>query len=227
MNRTPPKPAVDRKEMERAHRVLFPPGSTVEVRGPKTRSAGTISGYFDDPTKLLDAAAKAAERYSASLYWTINRCDPALQARANNRIRERAELTTADHNIQRRVWLLLDIDPRRPSGVGSTDEEHELALEKARRIRAELAPRWGMPIFADSGNGAHLLFRIDLPNDKDSLTLIKAVLIAADKRFSPCAGRHDLVQRQPGWQDLRDGREERRRYPRSTTSAKPPPRRTG
>jgi hypothetical protein len=39
-------------------------------------------------------------------------------------------------------------------------------------------------VFADSGNGSHLLYRIDLPNDADALRLVKGVLEAIAAKFS-------------------------------------------
>ena len=43
---------------------------------------------------------------------------------------------------------------------------------------------WSEPIVADSGNGAHLLYPIDLPNDDESTMLIKRALEALDFQFS-------------------------------------------
>src|SRR5205085_7089079 len=40
---------------------------------------------------------------------------------------------------------------------------------------------WPMPILADSGNGFHLLYRVDLPADDNGL--VKAVLEALGDRF--------------------------------------------
>ena len=46
----------------------------------------------------------------------------------------------------------------RVSGVSSTDAEHELALERACRIRDWLREEFQFPdpVSADSGNGGHL-----------------------------------------------------------------------
>jgi len=43
---------------------------------------------------------------------------------------------------------------------------------------------WPEPIAADSGNGAHLLYRIDLPNDSESAQLIKQALTVLSTFFS-------------------------------------------
>jgi hypothetical protein len=43
---------------------------------------------------------------------------------------------------------------------------------------------WPEPVVGDSGNGYHLLYRIDLPNDRGSLELVKGVLEALAFKFS-------------------------------------------
>jgi hypothetical protein len=60
--------------------------------------------------------------------------------------------------------------------------DHDLAIERARQIRDALyAEGWPDPILADSGNGGHLLYRVDLPtNDGD---FIKQFLEALALRF--------------------------------------------
>ncbi len=73
----------------------------------------------------------------------------------------------------------------RPSGVSSTDAEHDLALATADRIVAWLSEQgFPAPVRADSGNGAHLLYRVDLPNDEVATGLVKGCLATLDVLFS-------------------------------------------
>src|SRR5207247_1842544 len=99
-------------------------------------------------------------------------------------------------DILKRRWLLIDFDPVRPTGISSTDAEHEAALKRAREVRAWLIEQ-GVPgnamVLADSGNGAHLLVRIDLPNDGGSRDLVQRCLKALDLRFSDGAVGVDLT----------------------------------
>jgi hypothetical protein len=63
--------------------------------------------------------------------------------------------------------------------------EHEAAIERAREIRAVLAEEgWPAPILADSGNGAHLLYPLVLPNDEASAKLVERALKALAARFN-------------------------------------------
>ena len=55
----------------------------------------------------------------------------------------------------------------------------------AAKVETYLAKQgWPNPVRAESGNGYHLLYRIDLPNDAGPDTLISAVLGVLDQRFS-------------------------------------------
>ncbi len=153
----------------------------VEVRIPQVagRSNRTDSGYFDDISKLAQVVVSNYDDGTPGIYVTLNPVNPALKARAANRIKSWARNTTSDSDILRRRWLPIDIDPVRPSGISSTDEEHEAALAVAKKIRDWLADiGWPEPILADSGNGAHLLYRIDLLNDHESTLLVQQCLEA-------------------------------------------------
>src|SRR5882724_945796 len=68
--------------------------SVLEVRCLKTRW-GTISGYFNDFTKLAEIAAELSGEVPA-VYITLNPVNPALLARANNRIEKYAKTTSGD-----------------------------------------------------------------------------------------------------------------------------------
>lgn len=177
----------DAAEIRRALAILATLPGVVEIRAPKARlngsRPGTAAGYFDNH----DAAAQAAAKLSGNapgVYITLNPVNAALLARAANRVDPRAERTTGDAEITARRWLLLDFDPDRPAGISSNDTEHAAALDRAAATRAWLDSQgWPAPVYADSGNGAHLLYRIDLPNDATNRDLLEAVLKALAARF--------------------------------------------
>ena len=171
----------------RAITTLAPDGGVVEVRA--LADGATHSGYFDDYEALVRTVeALDADPAVAGIYVTLNAVNPALLARRSNRIKMRLgrkDATTADADILRRRWLPVDIDPVRPSGVSSTDAEHDAALDAAERIAAYLAEQgFPEPLRADSGNGAHLLYRVDLPNDDAATEVIKGALATLDALFS-------------------------------------------
>jgi hypothetical protein len=181
----------DAGEIARTLRVLFQAGDVVEMRVPKTEHEGTVSGYFDNFAALAKALARPNGQYPA-LYVTLNRVNRSLLARAANRIRRHAKTATTDKDIDCRRWLLIDNDAVRPAGISSTEAEHDSALERARQIRFELAEEgWPAPILADSGNGGHLLYRIDLPNDEASTALVEGVLKALAGRYDDASVKID------------------------------------
>jgi hypothetical protein len=186
-------PRASAAEIRRGISLVFDPGDVVEVRIPKTR-AGVVAGYFDDHAALAAAIEAADTKYrAAGVYYALNRIDPALLGRACNRLKERAEYTTADNNVLWRRWLPIDLDSARPAGISSSDEEHAEAIQRARVISEDMTSEWGRPILADSGNGAHLLYRIDLPNTQESLGFVSAALAELDRRYSDATVKVDTT----------------------------------
>ena len=166
----------DANEITHALRLWFQAGDVFEVRVLDAVSADyrrehIESGYFD--YEHISAVPEALKRLLSfrGVYVTVNPVNPDLLARAVNRLRPAGRNpTTADTDIVRRRWLLIDCDPRRASGVSSSNSEHESALAKAREIRDGLSSLgWADPIMTDSGNGAQLMYRIDLPANDGEL----------------------------------------------------------
>lgn len=156
-------------------------------------NGGTNAGYFDNPEDLAKAAHALDQREACGVFVTLNPVDPALMARASNRLKGHAKATTSDSDIVLRTHLLIDIDPVRPSGISSSDVEHEAAVELARRVRGELADQgWPQLLLADSGNGAHLLGRIDLPNDASSQELLRRCLAALAAHYDSAVATIDV-----------------------------------
>ena len=165
----------DQAEIRRFLDLLAESGQVVELRAldvsePGWKAPHVMSGYFDDMTAL--AAAAASLPYAKGTYITLNPVKPDYLATACNRVRgAKTGAATSDDGILRRRWLCVDLDAvRKPSDISSTDAEHDHAIAIARRVRDELRQAgWPEPILADSGNGGHLLYRIDLPADDGGL----------------------------------------------------------
>lgn len=169
--------------IERALRLICAPGSPFEIRTYKK----PLSGIFTDPAAAAQLIARGIGRDQAlqAIAVTLNPLKPeALYRQQAGRI-QRADVTTGDSDIARRRLLLVDIDSKRLPGISATDEEHQAALDCARAIRAALtAEGWPEPLMVDSGNGAHLLYQIDLANDDGATQLVKGVLEALAARWN-------------------------------------------
>lgn len=114
----------------------------------------------------------------------MNPCKPELLARAYNRVKSNAKVTTADSDIAYRSLLALDFDPVRPSGISSSDREHGRAISVACGVWDELrAVGWGDPIVASSGNGAHLVYKLaKWPNTSEVSGVIQGLIKGIAKR---------------------------------------------
>ncbi len=177
-------PAPDREEIVKALGVLFEPGDVGELRVLRSKPKQTDSGYFEVANS--DYIADFAARYNnaGQVYVVMNRAKPDMLARAANRIIERADKTTQDADIQRRRWFLIDLDPKRSAGISASDAELEAAKRKAVAVREFLAAAgWPPPTVAESGNGIHLLYPIDMPNDDAGKGLIQGALKGLAARF--------------------------------------------
>lgn len=186
---------MSKEQIRGACEFLFAPGQVVEVRA--LSDTGTFSGYYNDIDRLAaDAEALDSTPQFKGIYFTLNPVNPALLARKVNRISKqgKTDASTSDQDITRRRWLPVDIDPTRPSGISSSNEEHEEALTKAKKIRGFLSEMgWPVPILADSGNGAHLLYRIDLPNDAEATQLVKDCLTTLSQFFTDARSSVDIA----------------------------------
>ncbi len=162
-------------EVARALRLFIPPGAITEIRALEATHRSdsyrpaTWSGYFDDPEKV--AAAVAELSAWKGIYFVFNEVDPALLARAANRLKKQEKgAATSDNNILRRRWLLIDLDAVRPAGISATVSEIAAAVDRQQQIDLFLHDHgWPDPIVAESGNGRHLYYAIDLPADDGGL----------------------------------------------------------
>jgi hypothetical protein len=161
---------------------IWQPGDVREVRIPKYSGRRTAAGYFDDPEAL--AAAVTSWDGRSNLYITLNPVNPALIARAANRIDTGADELTGDDHIVERRWLYVDIDPKRPAGISANDAENLAALEVARSTWRYLGEQgWPAPLVAMTGNGYELLYPVALPNDAASTALAQGILKHLAERF--------------------------------------------
>lgn len=181
-------PLIDAPEVEKALAVMVDPGSVFEIRILEPRRSGraymprVIYGYFDDPAEVLDALDALGLEGAKGIYIVLNPVNPSLLARSHNKFTAAKDgQTTADKDILCRRWLLVDVDPKRPAGISASEDEKAHARERTRVIYSHLKEAgWPEPVAADSGNGCHLLYRVDLPTNGET---VKRCLTALDQRF--------------------------------------------
>src|ERR1051325_7799115 len=145
----------------------------------------TLSGYFTDREQLIaECEGISGGLGIEAVYTTLNPVNPDLLARANNRVKSQAKHTTSNFDITRRVWLPIDCDAVRPAGISATDEEKDAAITVVRQVRSYLTEQ-GFPgcLLGDSGNGGHVLFRVDLPNTSEVAETFQRFLDHLGSRF--------------------------------------------
>jgi hypothetical protein len=183
---------VDRGEVRRAAALLLDPRAPAELRVLDARGQGTLTGIYEDHAALVRDALHWSGRARA-VFVTLNPLRRSAPSRAANRLHP-LDRELLDSAIARRRWFPLDFDPNRPIGTNSSAAERSAAFDLALTVRDWLRRLgWPDPVLADSGNGAHLLYRVDLANDANAARLVHLGLAALDLRFSTPSVTLDAV----------------------------------
>ena len=196
------------KEIHRALRVLHEDPDEeflFEIRAPKhpnkknpDRPFTKMGWFLNNEDGLLNAADAIWELNRQALvpaiYTTLNPVRNIERFEVRDEIGYQKEGTTTDEDIRYRRWLLIDVDPERPSGLSATDEEKAAAFEVLERVRTGLRDQgFPEPVVGDSGNGGHLLYSIRFPNDPEVTKRVEFFLKMLDYEFSNEAASIDTV----------------------------------
>lgn len=156
--------------LDQAHRfleILHPQGETFEIRAIDHHGR-TATEFYDNPMSALEDILNVDAK---GIYTPLN----PIAARPDS------GSTKAD-DITRRHWILLDFDPKRTKGTNATQEELDSALAVRELVYQYLGEQgFSEPVRVMSGNGAHLLYRIDLPPGSD---LVKRLVHRVAHRFT-------------------------------------------
>lgn len=179
-----------KKQLLQSAKLIMRPGKVYELRALGIPSGGgytrTYAGWFDSAEKLAEAAFKMDVQNPDYVSITLNPVNPDLLARSANKMRhlKKGDPSTSDADIIERAWLPIDLDPVRPAGISSTDEEHQAALQLAFQIIDDLsADGWPEPVLASSGNGAHVAYPISLPASREADTICLDALRALAAKY--------------------------------------------
>ncbi len=178
------------KNIRCALNVFIDDGEITQLLLPESDD-GPRSGLFDDVKKMAVAAAEVRGTVP-SVFFTPNPVKESFRVWVKNRLAKTSS-AVKDGDIERRKWLLLDFDPVRPKKTPSNDAEFDATMAVARECRDALRKAgWAEPVVASSGNGAHVLYRLDLPNNQKSLNLIRGCLTALSLQFSTATVTLDM-----------------------------------
>lgn len=169
-------------------KVLVPENAVVELRTTPAeisyeRGDRPLWGFFayDQLPEMAVYAVKLADSCQC-VEFTLNPVRHDCLSRRAGRIGNGAG-AAVDQDVLKRRWLLIDIDPVRKRTISSTNEEKSAAWDTVQQVKSHLEiQKWPTPIVADSGNGYHLLYRIELPSEDGDL--VRNVLRALATRFN-------------------------------------------
>ncbi len=182
---------------------MVTPLGTFEIRLLKAQVQGnggtyTASGFFKgiEIEKVLSELEKFDR--AQGVYFTLNSLNPALYERSPGAIRTyvpRGE-ATKDADILTRDWVLLDIDPIRPSETSASNEEKQAGEQVLNAAVAFLkAEAFPDPVLIDSGNGYHAYIRVDLPVEDGGL--VRRFLRSLAAKFDTEKAKVDVTVHNP------------------------------
>jgi len=154
-------------EIHSAMRSIAQDGQLIELRALQVPGNDgfrrTVTGFFDDLTKFAEKAAELSDRGAKGVYFTPNPVKSTQKTTNLNELRAATRgSTTTDDDIAKVEWLLVDVDPERPSGESATDSEKASAKQVCVHIAKYLRGiGWPEPLIGDSGNGYHLMYRVE------------------------------------------------------------------
>lgn len=152
---------MDVNEIRKWHSIFKPNNELFEIRilGNKTYSA-----YFNDVDKAINQILKYED---SQIYFTVNNINEACSSRNQyGQFMLVQGTATSKNDIIKRVFIPIDIDVDRPSGVCSTDEEKEYAHKKAIKVYRFLRENgFAEPIICDSSSGYHIYYPVDMESN--------------------------------------------------------------
>lgn len=187
MSEATPRQRVDETTILNTLMTIVPERACIEIRGQKP-DGFWWSGFYDrEHLPQIAHVATVMDMASKGIYVTLNTTNPDLLLRRKNRMDtfvKKNELT-CDEDITNWDFLPIDIDPQRPTGISSTDAELNEAYRVAVTVADYLAScGFSRPLIACSGNGWHLLYKIDLPRSNENDGIIKSILDALAEKFN-------------------------------------------
>lgn len=176
---------IDEKEIRKAISVLKPDNQLFECRIIYNNRA-TYSGYFRGADELLRGMDGIRDFADCNFYVTLNELNSACYDRSQRgRFEKNSKATTSDNDVIGYQWLMVDLDPRRPTGTSSDADQIEKAKSKGNKIYSFMKNLgFEEPVMGFSGNGVHLLYNLRLRNSEDNRQLLKKALETLNMLFA-------------------------------------------
>ena len=192
------KDYINPDEVRKAIKILQADGAVFEVRviGASSRK-DIMSGYFRDAETLLQEFDTIDMR-GKNAYITLGEVKEECFSRSQSECFERNPSTTSDPEITAYRWLFVDLDPVRPTGISSSDKQLKDAEELSGTVYRYMQEMgFCEPVKAMSGNGYHLLYRINILNTQENRTLVERCLKNLSSIFNTDRVKIDTTNSNP------------------------------
>ena len=190
----------DETEIRKTISLMKYEGELFEIRILKN-DGNILSGYFND-VDIFISELKKQKLKGTNVYITLNEPNKACFSREQkNCFREvkKSIPTTSDTDVFAYDWLMIDLDPSRPTKTSSSKEEVERAKNLGNKIYLYMKDLgFNKPLMAFSGNGVHLLYRVNLEVSKENKALMEKSLKVLDYLFSSDGIEVDKKNFNPG-----------------------------
>lgn len=173
---------------------LFEKGENINVR-LLTSDGKALNLHVDDKDEVEQRIAELDTEESIKATWVqlqVLKPDTQNDLSFGRAVRRQ--------HIARYRWLVVDIDTLRPdkANTNATGEEKHASLRTANEVSSFLkGAGWPEPALCDSGNGWHLVWRVDLPNAPESFELLRSCLFALAAKFDNPSAEIDKTLAEP------------------------------
>lgn len=175
---------IDREQIYKWWSVFHSEGEVTEIRS--FNSKGDIySGYYKDIDNIIRDIQWLDSKNDFQIYFVINAIKDDCYSRVQQEKIAYKPKTTNDTDIVGRKWIMIDLDPKRTSGISSSNEELEFAHQKALEVYRYLKNNgFNEPVVCMSGSGYHLMYSCRLAVAKETDILIERFLKSLSMIFS-------------------------------------------
>lgn len=175
---------IDKSEIYKWWHIFKRDNELVEIRFIGNNK--TASGYYRNIENLIRDVERMDAEGKFQIYFTLNCIEESCYGREQcEKVVWKPKNTTTDNDIKGRYWILIDLDPKRPSGTSSSNEEYEKAHYKAVDVYRYLMDMgFYEPVVCSSGNGWHLLLPCKIGISTETNEVVNKFLKVLSMLFS-------------------------------------------
>lgn len=175
---------IDKSEIYKWWHVFKRDNELVEIRFLGNNK--TASGYYKNIENIVRDVERMDAEDKFQIYFTLNCIEDSCYGREQcEKVIWKPKNTTTDNDIKGRYWIMIDLDPKRPAGTSSSNDEYEKAHMKAIEVYRYLMDMgFYEPVVCSSGNGWHLLLPCKIGISTETNDVVNKFLRVLSMLFS-------------------------------------------